>query len=87
MSGFAVNGVKVTWPAQPLNLNSIEHLGGDVKKYVAEKQPLNAEELWITGRHSWHQITLKRWQDLIDLMPRRCAKLIKKQRLFNQILK
>ena len=35
---FQVNGVKVmAWPAQSSDLKPIEHLWGDVKKYVAEK--------------------------------------------------
>ena len=56
-------------------------MGGDVKNYVAEKQPSNAEELWITVRDAWHQIPLMRWQDLIYSIPPRCAELIKKTRV------
>ena len=53
-------------PAQFSDLNPIKLLCGDVKKYIAEKQPSNAEELWSTGRDAWHQIPLKRYQNLID---------------------
>lgn len=75
---FRVNGVEVmSWPAQSPDLNPIEHLWGDIKKYVAEKQPSNAEELLSAAREDWHQIPLKRCQDLIDSMHRRCAEVIK----------
>ena len=35
----------MAWSAQFSDLNPIELLCGDVKKYVAEKQSTNAEEL------------------------------------------
>ena len=58
----------MSWPDQFSDLNPIELLCGDVKKYVAEKQPSNAEELWNTVRDAWHHIPLKRYQNLIDSM-------------------
>ena len=58
----------MAWPAQFSDLNPIELLWGDVKKYVAEKQSSNAEELWSTIRDAWHQIPLKMYQNLIDSM-------------------
>lgn len=75
---FRVNGVEVmSWPAQSPDLNPIEHLWGDVKKFVAEKKPSNSEELWNAVRDGWHRIPLKRCRDLIDSMQRRCAEVIK----------
>ena len=50
----------MAWPAQSPDLNTKEHLRGNVKKYVAGKQSSNAVELWITVRDSRHQIPLKK---------------------------
>lgn len=75
---FRDNRVEVMpWPAQSPDLNPIEHLWGDVKKYVAEKMPSNVDNLWTTIQDGWQKIPLKRCQDLIDSMPRRCAAVIK----------
>ena len=46
----------MAWPAQFSDLNPIEVLCGDVKIYVTEKQPSNADELWSTVCDAWHQI-------------------------------
>lgn len=75
---FRVNKVDVMpWPAQSPDLNPIENLWADVKQKVSEKKPSNVEALWNTVRDAWQQIPLKRCQDLIDSMPRRCAAVIK----------
>lgn len=75
---FRTNGVEVMpWPAQSPDLNPIEHLWGDVKKYVSEKKPSNAKALWRTVQDAWSTIPVNRCRDLIDSMPRRCAAVVK----------
>lgn len=64
------------WPAQSPDLNPIENLWGDIKRYVSKKSPTSKPQLWKVVQEAWGQIPLKRCQDLVDSMPRRCEAVI-----------
>jgi len=63
----------MTWPAQSPDLNLIENLWEDVKRAVSIVKPINKSQLWMVVKHAWRDIPVKRCQDLIDSMPRRCT--------------
>ena len=65
------------WPAQSPDLNPIEHLWGDVKKIIFEKNPRNNNELWEIAQQAWHNISTDRCRNLVDYMDRRCKAVIK----------
>jgi len=64
------------WPAQSPDLNPIENLWGDIKKGVFEAEPTNINDLWSVIERSWAAIPTKRYQILIDSMPKRCKAVI-----------
>ena len=64
------------WPAQSSDLNPIENLWADVKEVVAAAKPTTKELLWNVVKEAWSEISLKRCQDLVNSMPRRCAAVI-----------
>jgi len=69
---FASQEIDVmTWPVQSPNLNPIQNFGGDVA--VSIIKPINKTQLWMVVKKAWHDIPVKRCQDLIDSMPRRCT--------------
>ena len=67
----------MSWPAQSPDLNPIENLWGDVKRYVANANPTSRSQLREVVQKSWERIPVKRCQDLVDSMPRRCQAVIK----------
>lgn len=74
---FQDNSIEVMhWPAQSPDLNPIENLWSDVKKYVSNAQPRNNKELWAVVQESWSSIPLERCQSLVNSMPRRCEAVI-----------
>ena len=64
------------WPAQSPDLNPIENLWADVKEVVAAAKPTTKGSLWNVVKEAWIEIPLKRCQDLVNLMPRRCVAVI-----------
>ena len=64
------------WPAQSSDLNPIENLWADVKEVVATAKPTTKESLWNEVMEAWSEIPLKRCQDLVNSMPRRCVAVI-----------
>ena len=67
------------WPAQSLDLNSIEHLWDCLKRRLAEHEnPLNdIHELWERVQVEWNRIPVEECQKLIESMPRRVQAVLK----------
>lgn len=75
---FRVKGIQVVeWPPQSPDLNPIENLWCDVKKYVADAKPTNNQHLWRVVEEAWRKITPTRCQNLVNSMPRRCKAVLK----------
>lgn len=64
------------WPAQSPDLNPIENLWSDLKKAVGGSSPKNANELWELVEAAWMNIPVKRCQQLVDSMPKRCQAVL-----------
>jgi len=74
---FAANQVNVMeWTAQSPDLNPIENLWCDVKRAISEIKPSNNFQLWEAVQRTWSSIPVKRCQNLVDSMHKRCAAVI-----------
>jgi len=74
---FQNNNIRLMeWPAQSPDLNPIENLWADVKSAVSKAKCSNNNQLWDVVQHTWKAIPLKRCQDLVDSMKRRCKAVI-----------
>jgi len=74
---FSQNQIDVMpWPAQSPDLNPIENLWENFKRYVLKKSPTSKPQLWQVLQEGWGQIPRKRCEDLVDSMPRRCEAVI-----------
>lgn len=68
--------VLMPWPAQSPDFNPIENLCGHIKRFVSKQFPSSKPQLWHVVQEAWAQIPLKRCQDLVDSIPRRCEAVI-----------
>ena len=64
------------WPANSLDLNTIENLWGIVKRKMRDTRPNNAEELKAAIRATWASKTPQQCHRLIASMPPRIAAVI-----------
>ena len=64
------------WPVKSPDLNPIEILWADVKIAVAVTKPTSNQALLNVVKESWNKIPLKPYQELVNLMPRRCNAVI-----------
>ena len=67
------------WPAQPPDLNPIEHLLFHLKKQLSDhKTPSSGIlELWEMVEKEWEEIKPEECQNLIESMPRRVEAVIR----------
>ena len=74
------------WPAQSPDLNPIENLWSIVKRQLGQYDhpPSNIDVLWDRIEHEWGQISIEVLHNLVESMPRRCAEVIKKKRLWTK---
>lgn len=66
------------WPAQSPDLNPIENLWDELDRQVRAHKPLpkNREDLWRILQEKWSNISVDKYQNLIDSMPRRVDAVI-----------
>lgn len=77
---FDRNSVTVLdWPSSSPDLNPIENLWGDVKKAVSTQNITNLDDLYEKVKQAWYAIPVKRCQDLIVSMQRRCGAVLKQR--------
>ncbi len=76
-SWFNDHGVTVLdWPANSLDLNSIENLWGIVKRKMRDTRLNNADDLKTAIKATWASSTPEQCHRLIDSMPRRIDAVI-----------
>ena len=76
---FLRNKIKIIpWPSQSSDLNPIEMLWTDIEKVIKQKkkQQILLKKILFTAIRNL--VPLERSSLLVDSMPRRCAKVIKK---------
>jgi transposase len=74
-----VQGMLLYWPAQPPDLNSIEHIWAhlNIKLEKYSTRPTSCEELWKQIVHEWYSIPAEFCRKLIHSMPDRIAAVYK----------
>ncbi|GES87853.1 congested-like trachea protein isoform X1 [Rhizophagus clarus] len=66
-------------PAQSPDLNPIENLWDELERRVRAHVPLpkSRENLWEILQEEWSNIDINKYQNLVDIMPRRISAIIK----------
>lgn len=65
------------WPSQSPDLNPIENLWQQLELAAKDRRCNTKEELFAALQEEWHQLDLKRLQDLVESMPRRIEAVLK----------
>ena len=64
------------WPAQSLDLNSIEQVWDELDRRVKAKQPTSAIHLWELLQQCWKELSEQYLISIVERMPRVCLAVI-----------
>lgn len=64
------------WPSQSPDLNPIENLWSILDQRIRKRRCRNEAELYTIIQEGWRDLPVELLHDLVDSMPRRCAKVI-----------
>ena len=72
------------WPPQSPDLNPIENLWKIIGEKSMRQNPKNQEELWISLKNEWDNISPSFCKKLIDSCGKRCQDVINNKGLFTK---